>query len=425
MTCKFVLSVMVASTERKSKLTVPALLEFKNAGLRRTVRKHDAAEKFCVEHWAFDKNGAERSMLTTHQQFETHFVQAMSRVGFTGSPKEHDANFFGQAAEPFSHGKRPDAPPHDIFVHGQEFGAEHDGAEKSFSSDAPPLPTDSPSSPPPIPDGGLPQSPSTMDLSAMEASLLELVNGSGDKGIEACLLADGEGGAQGAQRKEREQSAEGEAKTEFFKYLDEKIRRPQRGEWFHSYGVNSAVLKTLKTKLGVREHHIEMVQGNHNERPMMSFCQGVAPENNYIVLLMHELKLEEPESPAEAGAAVHRNQEDSAWSRKVRAERSVNRHGAIQFRSSNQIHSEVEAPYLQNPKEEDSLVLEEYQVVIFFFPFRNLLMSIGTLNDEHAMIQACREALLNRNSAVLCDLLDDPDGSDGCGTLMVVSDPEP
>lgn len=60
------------------------------------------------------------------------------------------------------------------------------------------------------------------------------------------------------------------------------------------------------------------------------------------------------------------------------------------------------------------------QVVIFFFPERNLLFSIGDLNMHSPMVEACRDALLNRKSAVLSDLLGDSDGSDGTGTLMVV-----
>ena len=68
----------------------------------------------------------------------------------------------------------------------------------------------------------------------------------------------------------------------------------------------------------------------------------------------------------------------------------------------------------------DVLLLEERQVVIFYFPGRNLVLSFGSAHEDSSMVQACREALLNRNSAVLCDLLGDTDGSDGCGTLMVV-----
>lgn len=58
--------------------------------------------------------------------------------------------------------------------------------------------------------------------------------------------------------------------------------------------------------------------------------------------------------------------------------------------------------------------------MIFFFPERNLLFSIGDLNIHSPMVEACRDALQNRKSAVLSDLLGDADGSDGTGTLMVV-----
>jgi hypothetical protein len=79
---------------------------------------------------------------------------------------------------------------------------------------------------------------------------------------------------------------------------------------------------------------------------------------------------------------------------------------------------EVDEPDIDVENELETV--EEHQVVIFFFPERNLLFSIGDLDTKGPLVEACRATLLNPKSAVLSDLLGDADGSDGCGTLMVV-----
>jgi len=98
-----------------------------------------------------------------------------------------------------------------------------------------------------------------------------------------------------------------------------------------------------------------------------------------------------------------------------------NRHSSINFRKvAPETDPAVGAKAQQRMPADDILVLEEYQVMLFFFPERNLLISMGDLNLHSPMVEACRDALQNRKSAVLSDLLGDTDGSDGCGTLMVV-----
>jgi Mg2+ and Co2+ transporter CorA len=66
------------------------------------------------------------------------------------------------------------------------------------------------------------------------------------------------------------------------------------------------------------------------------------------------------------------------------------------------------------------LALEEYQVVMFLFPERNLLISFGELDIHGPVVEACRDVLQNRKSAVVSDLLDETPGcGNGAATLLV------
>jgi Mg2+ and Co2+ transporter CorA len=66
------------------------------------------------------------------------------------------------------------------------------------------------------------------------------------------------------------------------------------------------------------------------------------------------------------------------------------------------------------------LALEEYQVVMFLFPERNLLISFGELDIHSPVVEACRDVLQNRESAVVSDLLDETPGcGNGAATLLV------
>jgi Mg2+ and Co2+ transporter CorA len=67
------------------------------------------------------------------------------------------------------------------------------------------------------------------------------------------------------------------------------------------------------------------------------------------------------------------------------------------------------------------LALEQYQVVMFLFPERNLLISFGELDIHGPVVEACRDVLQNRKSAVVSDLLDETPGcGNGAATLLVV-----
>ena len=89
-------------------------------------------------------------------------------------------------------------------------------------------------------------------------------------------------------------SDDDDASVETFEYEQTRGEKPQRGEWFHSYGANKAVMDTLKATLGVQETHLSLVSDHHEERPQMEFVKGDVPQNDYLVVLSHELKLNTP-----------------------------------------------------------------------------------------------------------------------------------
>jgi Mg2+ and Co2+ transporter CorA len=75
-------------------------------------------------------------------------------------------------------------------------------------------------------------------------------------------------------------------------------------------------------------------------------------------------------------------------------------------------HAEMHAEFL---------ALEQYQVVMFLFPERNLLISFGEVDIHGPVVEACRDVLQNRKSAVVSDLLDETPGcGNGAATLLVV-----
>jgi Mg2+ and Co2+ transporter CorA len=77
-------------------------------------------------------------------------------------------------------------------------------------------------------------------------------------------------------------------------------------------------------------------------------------------------------------------------------------------------HVEGEEP------DSEFLALEEYQVVMLLFPERNLLISFGELDIHGPVVEACRDVLQNRKSAVVSDLLDETPGcGNGAATLLV------
>ena len=70
-----------------------------------------------------------------------------------------------------------------------------------------------------------------------------------DEAVETDGLPEGREG--GATQKENAESV-------FFEYVAAKVTPPQRGEWFHSYGVNESVLSLLSSKLTVCTEHLDI-----------------------------------------------------------------------------------------------------------------------------------------------------------------------
>ena len=120
-----------------------------------------------------------------------------------------------------------------------------------------------------------------------------------DEAVETDGLPEGREG--GATQNENAESV-------FFEYVAAKVTPPQRGEWFHSYGVNESVLSLLSSKLAVCTAHLDIVRGLHEERPMMAFSKGDCVENDYVIVLTHELRIEAPgegSSSASADGVCH------------------------------------------------------------------------------------------------------------------------
>jgi hypothetical protein len=120
----------------------------------------------------------------------------------------------------------------------------------------------------------------------------EEVSGEIQVGVQGGIQS---GGIQaGVQAQASTLSDDDDASVETFEYDQTKGEKPQRGEWFHSYGANKAVMDTLKATLGVQETHLSLVSDHHEERPQMEFVKGDVPQNDYLVVLSHELKLNTP-----------------------------------------------------------------------------------------------------------------------------------
>jgi len=225
-------------------------------------------------------------------------------------------------------------------------------------------------------------------------------------------------------------------------YAESIKKKPQRGEWFHSFGVHSAVLKVLEEQGAVEEEHLALARDSGVERPKMQFVKGDTPLTDYLFILSHELKFEAPAEKRKRQEEVKRRSKEmirqvTIMSRTVTAMNLAHAtHNNRVAHSGSEAAAEAAAfpPPLGSPPDterahapissqagDDELeAIEEHQLVIFFFPARNLLISIGDIDTDSALVEACRNALRNPMSAVLSDLCRDDDGSDGCGTLMVV-----
>ena len=56
-------------------------------------------------------------------------------------------------------------------------------------------------------------------------------------------------------------------------YAESIKKKPQRGEWFHSFGVHDTFLKVLSDAAGVQNEHLELARDSGVERPMMEFVK--------------------------------------------------------------------------------------------------------------------------------------------------------
>jgi hypothetical protein len=147
-----------------------------------------------------------------------------------------------------------------------------------------------------------------------------------------------------------------EPEVQHFAYQKPLGAKPQRGEWFHSYGASKTLLSILKTELGVQESHISLIVDKHDERPQMEFSKGKEVLNDYLFILSHEIKME-TQASAKAGPSANQR----------------NRHSSIIF---SEAAEGQETSSRTSRAEEDLVVLEERQIFLFFFPERNMVFSI-------------------------------------------------
>ncbi len=146
--------------------------------------------------------------------------------------------------------------------------------------------------------------------------------------------------------------------VQHFAYQQSEGAKPRRGEWFHSYGANTTLLSILKTKLSVQESHISLIVDKHDERPQMEFSKGDEGHNDYLFILSHEVKMETQASAQRSLAANQRS-----------------RHSSIIFPEAVEGQLQGSSPRA-TPIGDDLVVLEERQIVLFFFPERNMVLSI-------------------------------------------------
>ena len=109
----------------------------------------------------------------------------------------------------------------------------------------------------------------------------------------------------------------------------------------------------------------------NDERPKMDFTPGIERQDDYAFILAHEIK-------------ERSNEKDKNTDSKHPS--SPSKRAAVE-------NDEHEA---REPG------LEEVQVCLFFFPERNLLISVGDLEDS-GYLKACRKSLTNPVSSVMAD----------------------
>ena len=268
-------SLPVCLSEATSLLQVDRLVEAKNTFRKRVVRPTHSLDSMCVEHWGFDKLGAQRSWLSSDKQFKRCFGEAMSRVGL-GSPRHKGSDAARENQKEAGLG---------LDMKGIEsLGSSAKGlhapvvpfAKRCDENDAKkvhlPRPPSSPLGPddlpPPIPAEGL-SSPDTHRTETLSASA-EYIGGAnfGEQSYSDSVLEDVESPQEQPMEVQRLGNihAMGGYTVETFEYVQIKTEKPQRGEWFHSYGVNRCMMDTLRDQLGVQQMHLSLVSEHHEER---------------------------------------------------------------------------------------------------------------------------------------------------------------
>jgi hypothetical protein len=137
------------------------------------------------------------------------------------------------------------------------------------------------------------------------------------------------------------------------------------------FGACEKAMQAVCKYLAVNKEHQELVMTKNDERPKMDFTPGIERQDDYAFILAHEIK----EKSNKKGKTTDSTQPSSP-SKRAAAE-----------------HDENEAR---------ETGLEEVQVCLFFFPERNLLISVGDLEDS-GYLKACRKSLTNPISSVMAD----------------------
>jgi len=154
-----------------------------------------------------------------------------------------------------------------------------------------------------------------------------------------------------------------------FKKFDDK--GPLQCEWFHMFGACEKAVQAVCKYLAVNKEHQELVMTKNDERPKIDFTPGIERQDDYVFILAHEIK----EISNDTGKNTD-TKEPSSPTRRASVENDEN--------------------------EARETGLEEVQVCLFFFPERNLLISVGDFEDS-GYLKACRRSLTNPISSVMAD----------------------
>jgi len=254
-------------------LQVDKLVEAKYAFHKRVVRPNLSAESMCIEHWGFDKLGAQRSWLSSDKQFQRCFDEAMSRLGLASPRPKGGGSDAARAdlkqsvlgvdmkANRSQGSSTTTGLPGPVLPFAQRF--DENDAKKVHLQRPPSSPMGPDDFPPPIPTEGL-SSPDTQRTATLSV-IADYVGGAnfGEGPFSDLVLEDIE---SPQVQSSLDFDATGGYTVETFEFEQTKTVKPQRGEWFHSYGVNKCLLDTLRDRLGVQEMHLSLACDTHDER---------------------------------------------------------------------------------------------------------------------------------------------------------------